>query len=75
MLEPPTAEEIKRQRLQRDWTQKDLAAALIDATPQELARMEAFANALQRIRNWEQGATIPDRKNTTRLRRILNLTD
>ena len=70
MHNPLTPEEIKRRRLARDWMQKDLAAALIDATPQELARMEQFANALQRVRNWEQGATIPDRKNTKRLARI-----
>ena len=70
MLEPPTPEEIKAWRLARDWMQKDLAAALIDATPHELARMEEFANALMRVRNWEQGATIPDRKNTKRLARI-----
>lgn len=71
MTNPPTPDQIKRRRIAKDWTQHDLAAALIDATPEELARMAQFNATLVRVQRWEQGKQTPDRKNTRKLARIL----
>lgn len=72
---PITPDQIQQARLTAGLTQPQLAAALIDASPAELARFRQFQQALFQVRRWEQGANTPDRRNTRKLRRILNLAD
>jgi len=71
--QPPTPNEIKTARHQLDLTQAELAAALLDATPDETSRFTEFLAKLGAVRNWEAGKQTPDRHHTPKLRRILNL--
>ena len=71
--DPLTPSTIKQARLAAGLTQPQLAAALIDATPEELERFRDFQQAMNQVRRWEQGANQPDRRNTPKLRRILNI--
>ncbi len=68
-----TPDVIKTARTDAGMTQVELAAALIDATPQELHRLKEFFNALMTVRTWESGKHPPDPRNTRALIRILDL--
>lgn len=73
MPDPLTPDQIQQARQSAGLTQPQLAAALIGATPAELARFRQFQQALFQVRRWEQGANTPDRRNTQQLRRILTI--
>ena len=73
--QPPTPDQIKAARDRLDLTQANLAAALIDATPEEVDRFNQFLTKLNAVRNWEAGRQTPDHFNTPKLRRILHITD
>lgn len=73
MPNPPTPEQIKAARQSANLSQLELAAHLIDATPEQLELIRDWYNALRSVRYWESGTHTPDRDNTKRLRRTLNL--
>ena len=70
---PLTPQSIRTARHQAGLSQPQLAAALIDASPEELERFQQFHQALFQVRRWEQGSQSPDRRHTAQLRRILKL--
>ena len=70
MPDPLTPTDIKALRHDRGWTQLELAAHLIDATPEEMDRIRDFYAAFRRVQQWESGRESPDRANTANLRRL-----
>ena len=70
MPDPLTPNDIRALRQAHGWTQLELAAHLIDATPEEIDRIKDFYAAYQLVLRWEAGRHSPDRAHTANLRRL-----
>ena len=70
MPDPLAPDDIRALRQAHGWTQLELAAHLIDATPEEIDRFRDFYATFRRVLLWEAGRQSPDRANTANLRRL-----
>ena len=73
MPHPPTAEQIKRARIDAGWTQRQLTAHLLKLTPAEIELVSRFSSMFVTVQRWEQGLHPPSPVYAKLLRDTLDL--